>query len=106
MAIPHAYPGMPVDLRPNGKSLSEAKSAALVKEVMFEAIRNGDPQGPRDVPSPGRGRDHDHTLHSFQVPATAKTQLRKQLSLLGITDFTVYGDLESLSRTLKQAHLG
>jgi hypothetical protein len=27
MAIPHAYPGMPVDLRPDGESLSEAKSA-------------------------------------------------------------------------------
>jgi hypothetical protein len=50
--------------------------------------------------------DHNHTLHSFQIPATAKGQLRKQLSLLGITDFTIYGDLESLSRTLKQAHLG
>ncbi len=51
-------------------------------------------------------RDHNHTLHSFQIPAAAKAKLRKQLSLLGITDFTVYGDLESLSRTLKQAHLG
>ena len=24
MAIPHAYPGMPVDLRPDGESFSEA----------------------------------------------------------------------------------
>ena len=45
MAIPHAYPGMPVDLRPDGESLSEAKSAALVKEVMFEAIRMVIPKG-------------------------------------------------------------
>ena len=39
MAIPHAYPGMPVDLRPDGESLSEARSTALVKNETFEAIR-------------------------------------------------------------------
>ena len=45
MAIPHAYPGMPVDLRPDGESLSEAKSAALVKDETFEAIRMVIPRG-------------------------------------------------------------
>lgn len=35
----HAYPGMPVDLRPEGVSLSTAKTFPLVKETMFEAIR-------------------------------------------------------------------
>jgi quercetin dioxygenase-like cupin family protein len=35
----HAYPGMPVDLRPEGASLSTAKTFPLVKERMFEAIR-------------------------------------------------------------------
>ena len=35
----HAYPGMPVDLRPIGESLSEATTAPLVKEETFEAIR-------------------------------------------------------------------
>jgi quercetin dioxygenase-like cupin family protein len=35
----HAYPGMPVDLRPEGASLSTAKTFPLVKETMFEAIR-------------------------------------------------------------------
>ena len=35
----HAYPGMPFDLRPEGASLSEAKTFPLVKENMFEAIR-------------------------------------------------------------------
>jgi quercetin dioxygenase-like cupin family protein len=45
MAIPHASPGMPVDLRPAEESLSEAKSAALVKEARFEAIRMVIPKG-------------------------------------------------------------
>ena len=53
MAIPHAYPGMPVDLQPDGESLSKARSAAPVKDERFEAIRMVIPQGPRDVPSPG-----------------------------------------------------
>jgi quercetin dioxygenase-like cupin family protein len=35
----HAYPGMPVDLRPEGESLAAAKTFPLVKETMFEAIR-------------------------------------------------------------------
>jgi quercetin dioxygenase-like cupin family protein len=39
MAIPHASPGMPVDLRSLEGSLSEAKTNALVKNDAFEAIR-------------------------------------------------------------------
>jgi len=35
MAIPHAYPGMPVDLRPAEESLSEARTIALVKNNSF-----------------------------------------------------------------------
>ncbi len=35
----HAYPGMPVDLRPVGESLAEATTFPLVKEETFEAIR-------------------------------------------------------------------
>lgn len=35
----HAYPGMPVDLRPVGKSLAEATTVPLVKAETFEAIR-------------------------------------------------------------------
>ena len=50
MAIPHAYPGMPVDLRPAGESLFEAKSAALVKNDAFEAIRLVIPKG-HNMPS-------------------------------------------------------
>ena len=35
----HAYPGTPFNLRPEGKSLSEATTFPLVKEESFEAIR-------------------------------------------------------------------
>ena len=35
----HAYPGVPVDLRPVGEPLSEATTVGLVKEETFEAIR-------------------------------------------------------------------
>jgi quercetin dioxygenase-like cupin family protein len=39
MAIPHAYPGMPVDLRPLGEALARTETTALVKNDAFEAIR-------------------------------------------------------------------
>jgi hypothetical protein len=39
MATPHAYPGMPVDLRPAEESFSEARTIALAKNNSFEAIR-------------------------------------------------------------------
>ena len=39
MAIPHAFPGMPVDLRADRPSLKEAQTTALVKGQAFEAIR-------------------------------------------------------------------
>jgi quercetin dioxygenase-like cupin family protein len=39
MAQPHATPGYVVDLGPLGSQLRSAKTAALVKEKHFEAIR-------------------------------------------------------------------
>jgi quercetin dioxygenase-like cupin family protein len=45
MSIPHAHPGTPVNLRPEEESLSEARSAALVKNDAFEAIRLVVPKG-------------------------------------------------------------
>jgi quercetin dioxygenase-like cupin family protein len=45
MAIPHATPGMPVDLRSQGESLSQARTNALVKNDSFEAIRLVIPRG-------------------------------------------------------------
>ncbi|NUM53417.1 MAG: hypothetical protein HUU46_07225 [Candidatus Hydrogenedentes bacterium] len=45
MAIPHAAPGIPVDLRPQAEGFSEAKANALVKTEDFEAIRMEIPKG-------------------------------------------------------------
>jgi quercetin dioxygenase-like cupin family protein len=39
MAIPHAYPGMPVDLRAREDPTSEVRTTALVKNDTFEAIK-------------------------------------------------------------------
>ena len=44
MAIPHAYPGMPVDLRAREETLAETRTTALVKNDTFEAIRLVAPQ--------------------------------------------------------------
>ena len=45
MAIPHAAPGIPVDLRRPAEPLSEAQTNALVKTEAFEAIRMVIPKG-------------------------------------------------------------
>jgi hypothetical protein len=51
-------------------------------------------------------KEENRTLHAFTVPAGAegKAKLQEQLSRLGMTDFSVFGDLESLARTLTKAH--
>jgi len=50
MAIPHAFPGVPVALRPEEESLSEIRTTALVKETNFEVIRMVIPKG-KEIPS-------------------------------------------------------
>jgi quercetin dioxygenase-like cupin family protein len=45
MAIPHAAPGTPIDLRRPEEKLSEAQTRALVKTEAFEAIRLVIPAG-------------------------------------------------------------
>jgi quercetin dioxygenase-like cupin family protein len=45
MAIPHAAPGIPVDLQTQTEVLSDAKTNALVKTDAFEAIRLVIPEG-------------------------------------------------------------
>lgn len=39
MALHHAKPGETVDLRPLGRALKDAKTAAIIKADSFEAIR-------------------------------------------------------------------
>lgn len=49
-------------------------------------------------------REENKSLFSFFIPGAAKEHMKKELFLLGIDDFSVYGDLESLSRRLKAAY--
>lgn len=45
MAIPHAEPGIPVDLRAHADDLHDAKATALIKADEFEAMRVQIPKG-------------------------------------------------------------
>lgn len=68
MAIPHAGPGLPIDLRPAGESRTEARSIAPAKTNEFEAIRLVLPRGHEVC--------HDHqvggpmTVHCLEGRAT------------------------------------
>jgi hypothetical protein len=44
------------------------------------------------------------TLKRFKIPMDAKDTIRRELSRLGIDEFRIYGDLESLAKRLKTAH--
>ena len=46
----------------------------------------------------------NNTLSRLLIPATAKANIRKELFVLGVDEFGVYGDLESLSSRLKNAY--
>ena len=43
-------------------------------------------------------------LRTFIIPSDAKTAIKTQLFLLGIDEFRIFGDLESLAKRLKTAH--
>jgi hypothetical protein len=56
---------------------------------------------------PGRHvltKRENKSLFSFFIPRAAKERIKKELFLLGIDDFSIYGDLENLCRRLKTAH--
>jgi quercetin dioxygenase-like cupin family protein len=54
----HAYPGRPIDLRPEGGSLATATTFPLVKEEAFEAIRMV------------LRKDHEMDGHQVEAPIT------------------------------------
>ncbi len=81
MAIPHAFPGVPVDLRPEDESLSEVRTTALVKETNFEVIRMVIPKG-KEIPN-----------HKVDGPITVQC-------LEGLIAFTADGE----TRELKAGH--
>lgn len=78
MAIPHAAPGVPVDLRQQGEGFSNPQTVALVKNEAFEAIRMVIPAG--------------HEVchhHSVEGPITVQC-------VEGHVSFTADGDKRSL----------
>lgn len=44
------------------------------------------------------------TLTEWVVPVGAKSELRKELELLGVDEFSIYGDLDHLAERLKRAY--
>lgn len=49
-------------------------------------------------------RELSSTLRVYLVPKDGKMTIAKELALVGINDFTLYGDLEGLSRRLRAAY--
>jgi len=47
--------------------------------------------------------DND-TLKKYLIPAGSKLKLRKELALLGVDEFTIFGDLDHLVERLKRAY--
>jgi hypothetical protein len=49
-------------------------------------------------------KQENPTLVSYVIPKENKQGIRKQLALLGIDDFSIFGDLDHLSTRLKEAY--
>jgi hypothetical protein len=43
------------------------------------------------------------SLRSFTIPAAAKSRIRRELTLLGVDQFSIFGDLENLAKRLTPA---
>jgi hypothetical protein len=57
------------------------------------------------VPNPHMlTKKENPTLVSYLIPKENKQGIRKQLALLGIDDFSIFGDLDHLSTRLKEAY--
>jgi hypothetical protein len=50
------------------------------------------------------GNEHNESLEFYVVPSSCKEKIRRELSLLGVDEFSTYGDLESLARSLRKRH--
>lgn len=72
MALHHAVSGEVVDMRPLGRGLKDAKSAAIIKLPYFEAVRLVVPAG-REIPR-------------HQVPGTITVQCLEGRVALGLAD--------------------
>jgi FRG domain len=48
--------------------------------------------------------DHNSTLKKYIIPASSKATLLHELVLMGMDEFTIYGDLDHLALRLRRAH--
>jgi len=49
--------------------------------------------------------EDNHTLQKFIIPHCQKRKIRRELALLGIDSFSIFGDLDHLAVRLKEAHV-
>jgi hypothetical protein len=47
--------------------------------------------------------EENRSLLCFRIPSEAKEDIKKDLLLLGVDEFSIYGDLENLAHRLKRA---
>jgi hypothetical protein len=47
------------------------------------------------------GQEHNDSLRPYVVPGGSKRTIQRQLSLMGIDEFTIFGGLNSLSKSIK-----
>ncbi len=92
MALPHALPGQPIDVLPNGQHLPAEVSTALFKSSQLEVIRLVLPAGKR---MPAHKVEGEITLHCLEgrleVPAeTGRTELAAGQPMY-LTGGTVHG---------------
>ena len=101
MAIPHASPGQPIDIRPLGDSMQSARTVALIKTDELELMRLVLPAGKSVPPHKVPGAITIQCLEGV-ISVTAAEQPQELRagelmlvsggvlhSLLGITDATV-----------------
>ena len=48
--------------------------------------------------------DHNRTLTSVKIASNHKEKILKQLTLLGVDHFSIFGDLENLAKRLIEAY--
>jgi hypothetical protein len=57
------------------------------------------------VPDHGQlTKAENDTLQSYEIPARAKRGLLRELAVLGVDEFSIFGDLDSLSNRLRRAY--
>lgn len=53
---------------------------------------------------PALTTEHNETLQVSLIPEKNKERIRRELEILGINEFSIFGDLDNLAATLRRAH--